>query len=70
VEVKTRRGLQAGEALASISPVKRQRMIVAAYSYAAQSDEVDPLWRIDAVAITISTNGTARCTHVENALDW
>jgi putative endonuclease len=70
VEVKTRRGLQAGEALASISPVKRQRMIVAAYSYAAQSDEVDPLWRIDAVAITISPNGTARCTHVENALDW
>ena len=70
VEVKTRRGLQSGEALASITPAKRRRMIAAAYAYAAQIDEPDPPWRIDALAITISPNGTARCTHVENALDW
>ena len=70
VEVKTRRGLQAGETLVSITPAKRRRMIAAAYAYAAQISELDPLWRIDALAITISPNGTARCTHVENALDW
>lgn len=70
VEVKTRRGLQAGEALVSITPAKRRRMIAAAYAYASQTGEIDPLWRIDALAITISPDGTARCTHVENALDW
>lgn len=70
VEVKTRRGLQAGETLVSITQVKRRRMIAAAYAYAAQTDELDPLWRIDALAITISPDGTARCAHVENALDW
>jgi putative endonuclease len=70
VEVKTRHGLQAGEALVSITPAKRRRMIAAAYAYAAQIGELDPLWRIDALAITIGPDGTARCTHVENALDW
>lgn len=70
VEVKTRRGLEAGEALVSITPAKRRRLIAAAYAYAEQTGESDPLWRIDALAITISPNGTARCTHVENALDW
>ena len=70
VEVKTRRGLQAGETLVAVTPVKRRRMVAAAYAYAAQMDELDPSWRIDVLAITISPNGTVRCTHVENALDW
>jgi putative endonuclease len=70
VEVKTRRGLQAGEALVSITPAKRRRMIAAAYAYASQTNELDPLWRIDALAISITQDGTAHCTHVENALDW
>ena len=69
-EVKTRRGLLAGETLAAITPVKRRRMITAAYVYASQTGDLDPLWRIDAIAVLISPNGTARCIHVENALDW
>lgn len=70
VEVKTRRGLLPGEALATITPSKRRRMIAAAYSYISETGELDPLWRIDALAIMISPDGMARCTHVENALDW
>lgn len=70
VEVKTRHGLQVGETLLAITPTKRRRMIAAAYCYTAQLIEQDPLWRIDALAITIDPDGTARCTHVENALDW
>ena len=70
VEVKTRRGLETGEVLVAITLSKRRRMIAAAYAYAAQTGELDPLWRIDALAITIGPDGTARCTHVENALDW
>jgi hypothetical protein len=45
-------------------------MIAAAYAYASQTDELDPLWRIDALAISITPDGTAHCTHVEDALDW
>ncbi len=70
VEVKTRRGLQAGDALLAITPAKRQRLITAAQIYAAEIGMDDPPWRIDAVAITFAANGTARCVHVEDALDW
>jgi Holliday junction resolvase-like predicted endonuclease len=70
VEVKTRRAGQAGDALAAITPAKRQRLLTAAYAFAAQIGTVDPLWRIDAVAVTFTRSGSARCDHVENALDW
>lgn len=70
VEVKTRRGLKAGETLVSITPAKRRRMIAAAYAYASQTGEFDPVWRIDALAVCIGSDGMASCTHVENALDW
>lgn len=70
VEVKTRRALAAGDALAAITPTKRQRLLTAAYAFAAQTGVDDPAWRIDAVAVIFARDGSARCHHVENALDW
>jgi putative endonuclease len=70
VEVKTRRTATAGEALAGITAAKRQRMLTAAYAFAAQTGVIDPPWRIDAIAVIVARDGSSRCHHVENALDW
>lgn len=70
VEVKSRRGGQSGDALLAITPAKRQRLTTAAYAYVDSAGLDDPAWRIDAVAVIFGRDGMARCTHVENALDW
>jgi putative endonuclease len=70
VEVKTRRGEQAGRAEESISPAQQPRLLAAAEWFLSEHPELDDLiWRIDLVAITLDASGAVRrVTHVVNAV--
>ena len=68
IEVKTRReGIEA--AFESITPRKRQILERTAYLYLAEH-ELESDWRIDVIAVTISSKGSPAVEHIENALDW
>ncbi len=70
VEVKTRRHGEAGDAFASITERKRERMIAAAHRYvAATGAELSP-WRIDGAAVLLRRDGTGHVTYVEDILGW
>lgn len=68
VEVRTRReGIEA--AFESITPRKRQILERTAFLYLeAQNSDAD--WRIDVIAVTLSSRSTPTVEHIENALDW
>lgn len=70
VEVKTRRGEQAGRAEEAIGVAQGKRLLAAAEWFLAEHPELDDLiWRIDLVAITLDEQGTVRrVTHVPNAV--
>ena len=70
VEVKTRRARQTETALTSITPAKRERLIASAYTYIADHELENPVWRIDVVAIALPRSGQPVIDHVEDALDW
>lgn len=71
VEVRTRRSaLGIEDALASVTPRKRARMIRAAYTYIAEHNIGDTAWQIDVIAVALPYRGQPVLTHVENALDW
>ena len=70
VEVKARRGDNAGRADDAVSAAKVRRMLAAAEWYVADHPEhQDRLWRCDLVAITIDPRkGTSHVNHYPNAI--
>ncbi len=69
VEVRTRRGAAFGTPEESITPRKRQHLIAAAQSYLQENELADIAWRIDVVAVALSTRGELqRVDHIENAI--
>ncbi len=69
VEVKTRRGRSRGTAEESVDARKAARLLVLGEQYVAQHPEhVDRFWRVDLMAITLSSAGKVeRVNHVQNA---
>lgn len=71
VEVRTRRSTSSEDALASITPKKRDRMVKAAYAYLTAHDlPQDTLWRIDVIAVALRSRQQPVIDHVEDALGW
>jgi len=70
VEVKTRRAQTTESAFASITPTKQKRFIAAVHEYLNENADEDVIWRIDAIAIALPTNGAPIIDHQEDALGW
>ena len=70
IEVKTRRSAHIADALVSITPRKRERLIASAYTYIADERSDEPDWRIDVIAVALPTTGEPVIAHVEDALGW
>jgi len=69
VEVRTRRGGKFGTPEESITPRKRQHLIAAAQTYLQEHQLADVPWRIDLVAVELSTRGDLlRVDVIENAV--
>jgi putative endonuclease len=69
VEVRTRRGEAFGLPEASLTPRKRQHLIAAAESYLQAQALADAAWRIDFVAVELSSRGDLlRVDLIENAI--
>ncbi len=69
VEVKTRHTTDAGDALALVTPRKRERLLRAIYHYLESKALESRQWRVDVIAVTL-TRGQVTIHHVEDALDW
>jgi putative endonuclease len=71
VEVKTRRGRQAGMPEEGLTQRKSQKLVNLAKRYLAEHD-LSFDWRIDLVAVELDSNGKLlRCDHIPNAvLGW
>lgn len=69
VEVKTRRTSDVGEALALVTPRKRERLLRAVYHYLEAKALESRQWRVDVIAVTLA-RGQVTIHHVEDALDW
>ncbi len=66
IEVKTRRGTNAGSPESAITPAKSKRLVDVALAYIGEY-ELDVDWQIDLVAVELDKSGTLiRCEHVEN----
>jgi putative endonuclease len=71
VEVRSRRADSTERAFASVSPLKQEKMIAAAYAYLAAHDLDDnAVWRIEVVAVAFARGGKVVIDHVEDALGW
>lgn len=69
VEVRTRRGTRYGTPEESLTPRKRAHMIASAQHYLQARGLEDVPWRIDAVAVALSTGGELlRVDVIENAV--
>ena len=69
VEVRARRGRELGTPEASITLVKRARMIRVAQSYLAELEPGEVDWRIDVVAVELTRGGKLlRVDVYENAV--
>ena len=69
VEVRTRRGDRFGTPEESITPVKRAHLIASAQAY-LQAHSLDCDWRIDVIAIEMSSRGELlRMDVIENAIE-
>lgn len=71
VEVRTRRGDGPGDALDSLTPAKRRRMLRAARAYlAGLGDDDPPAARIDVIAVRLGRSGKLLgIDHIENAVE-
>jgi putative endonuclease len=68
-EVRTRRGNQFGAPEESITPAKRAHLIAAAQAYLQTHGLDDCDWRIDVVAVELSSHGELiRVDVIENAV--
>jgi putative endonuclease len=71
VEVRTRHAPNTEMAFASITPMKRQRMVRAVYEYLNTLSDPDQVeWRIDVVGVALQRGKRPHIQHVENAFDW
>ena len=69
VEVRTRRGESFGSPEESITPRKREHLVLATAQHYLQEHGVEPHWRIDLVAIEADGRGAVRrIQQVENAV--
>jgi putative endonuclease len=69
VEVRTRRGSAFGTPEESITQSKGERLVSVAESYLQTCDEQPASWRIDVVAVELSSNNEiVRLGHIENAI--
>ncbi len=70
VEVKTRHGEAFGAAENALTPAQTRRLLRSAELFLAAHAELENLfWRVDLVAITLSTTGQiARFNHLVNAV--
>lgn len=70
VEVKTRRGESRGMAEETVTTTKSVRLLRAAQRYLADHPPLsDALWRVDLIAITLTSSGAvSRLTHIVNAV--
>jgi putative endonuclease len=69
VEVRARRSRRFGLAEESITPAKQARLIELAQTYLQQNDLFRRSWRIDVVAVGLSSE-PAHINHIENAVGW
>jgi putative endonuclease len=70
VEVRTRRGDRFGTPEESITPIKRAHLIAAAQSYLQEHALEERDWRIDVVAVEMSSRGElVRVDVIENAIE-
>lgn len=71
VEVRTRQSTTHGSPEESLTPAKQARLVALAHSYCeAGQIAADTEWRIDVIAITVSTNGQVeRLTHIPSAIE-
>jgi putative endonuclease len=65
VEVKTRRTAAYGTPEESVTPRKRQRLLITAQTYLQQHALDQRPWRIDVVAITLQRSGPAVINHIQ-----
>jgi putative endonuclease len=69
VEVRTRRGEQMGTPEASVTPAKQARLIQVAQSYLAECEIGEVDWRIDVVAVQLTSGGRLERLEIyENAV--
>ena len=65
VEVKTRRSGAYGTPEESVTPRKRERLLLTAQTYLQQHELDQRTWRLDVVAITLRANGPATINHIQ-----
>jgi len=68
VEVKTRRSTRFGNPEESITAAKRLHLLSAIESYLQSHPELDGEWRVDVIALQISSKTASELTHFENAI--
>jgi len=68
VEVRTKQSKQFGTPEESITPVKKERMRLAAARYREAHDDLPEQWRIDVVVVELSRGKPTRIELIENAV--
>ena len=68
VEVRTRQSRRFGTPEESITPVKKERMRLAAARYREAHDNLPEQWRIDVVVVELSRGKPTRIELIENAV--
>lgn len=68
VEVRTRRQSHTGDAFASITPRKQERLVAAVWAWLQAHEATGADWRLDVIAVALGRS--TRIEHVEDALGW
>jgi putative endonuclease len=69
VEVKLRRGGEAGSPEEAVSESKQQRLLQVALAYLSELELDDPRWRIDVIAIELAEDDSVwRIDHYQDAV--
>lgn len=68
VEVRARKRID--DAFASITPVKRERLLRAIDMYIQTHLTDDARWRVDVIAVSLAKMNAPTIVHARDALDW
>ena len=68
VEVRTRQSSKYGTPEESITPVKKERLRLAAGRYRETHDDLPEQWRIDVIVVELSRGKPTRIELIENAV--
>ncbi len=69
IEVRTKTSRDFGSPEESVTPTKKERMIASAYHYRQTHQDLPELWRIDFVAVELTSEGKpSRIELIENAV--